>query len=312
MEYFLTVPDKPAAEISIDIALIRGLLADQAVAMIPAATELPLRKVAEGWDSEVWRLGDQYAVRLPRRALAAPLVLHEQAVLPGVAERLAPVGVRVPAPVVDGVAGDGYPWAWSVVPWIDGVPALAQPVAERGGWAATLARALSALHSDAPGDHPINPFRGVPLAARTGAVEERLRTLRAGGVLDGSSADALHALWQAGRAAAPWDRTPVWIHGDLHPGNLVSRDGDLAGIIDFGDVTAGDPAYDLAVAWLAFDAAGRERFMAAVGSRYDAHIWVRAHAWAAAVVLTLLAHSDDNPAYLALGRDAATEVLAKV
>jgi len=309
-EYLRTVPDKPAAEISIDIPLIRGLLADQAAAIIPDATDLPLRKVAEGWDSEVWRLGDEYAVRLPRRALAAPLVLHEQAVLPGVAERLAPVGVRVPAPVVDGAAGHGYPWAWSVVPWIDGVSALDQPLAERGEWADALARALVALHADAPDDHPVNPFRGAPLAARTDAVEQRLRTLRVAGILDDLAADAVHVLWHAGLAAEPWDRTPVWIHGDLHPGNLVTRHGTLAAIIDFGDVTAGDPAYDLAVAWLAFDAAGRERFLAAAGSGYDIDVWVRARAWAAAVVLMLLAHSDDNPAYFALGRDAATEVLA--
>ncbi|MFB7891389.1 aminoglycoside phosphotransferase family protein [Microbacterium sp. NPDC056044] len=304
------MPDKPAAEVSIDATLIRRLLAAQAADTIPDAGDLPLRKVAEGWDSEVWRLGTQHAVRLPRRAMAAPLVLHEQAVLPGVATRLAPLSVRVPAPLVAGVASSGYPWAWSVVPWIDGMSALDQSPAERGVWAGTLARALMALHTDAPVDHPVNPFRGVPLAARADAVEERLQSLR-GGLLDDESADALHAVWRAGLRAEPWDHGPVWIHGDLHPGNLVANEGALAGIIDFGDVTAGDPAYDLAVAWLAFDPAGRERFIAATGARYDAGTWVRARAWAAAVVLILLAHSDDNPAYFALGRDAATEVVAK-
>ncbi|WP_341998926.1 aminoglycoside phosphotransferase family protein [Microbacterium sp. LWH7-1.2] len=304
------MPDKPAAEVSIDTALIRGLLADRVIPVIPDAGELSLRKVAEGWDCEVWRLGEDYAVRLPRRALAAPLVLHEQAVLPSVAERLSPLGVRVPAPVVDGVADRDYPWAWSVVPWIDGISAIEESAAERGEWADTLARALGALHVAAPDDHPVNPFRGVPLAARADDVEERLRTLRDSGVLDDASARRIDAIWQAGAAATPWNRTPVWIHGDLHPGNLVARDGALVGIIDFGDVTAGDPAYDLAVAWLAFDAGGRERFTAAAGFDYDADVWVRAHAWAAAVVLMLLAHSDDNPAYFALGRDAAAEVIA--
>ncbi|MFE5410594.1 aminoglycoside phosphotransferase family protein [Microbacterium sp. NPDC056569] len=304
------MPDKPAAEISIDTALIRGLLADQAESAMPGVAALPLEKVAEGWDSDVWRLGDEYAVRLPRRALAAPLVLHEQAVLPTVAERLSALGVRVPAPVIDGVAGRGYPWAWSVVPWIDGVSAIEESPAERGEWAGTLARALDGLHVDAPADHPVNPFRGNPLATRAEAVEERLRTLQTAATIDARSASALRGVWRAGVSAAPWDRAPVWIHGDLHPGNLVSREGALAGIIDFGDVTAGDPAYDLAVAWLAFDAAGRERFITAAGARYDADVWVRAHAWAAAVVLMLLAHSDDNPAYFALGRDAAAEVIA--
>jgi len=84
----------------------------------------------------------------------------------------------------------------------------------------------------------------------------------------------------------------------------------LAGIIDFGDVTAGDPAYDLAVAWLAFDRPGRERFVAATGDRYDTPTWTRARGWAAAVAVMLLTHSDDEPAYAGLGRGALAEVSA--
>lgn len=305
------MPDKPAAETFIDASLVRLLLASQATDVIPDAAVLPLAKVAEGWDNEVWRLGDSYAVRLPRRALAAPLVLNEQRVMAAIAARLAPTGVRVPAPLVAGAPSDGYPWAWSVVPWIDGERALDEMPAARGAWAGQLARVLGALHADAPDDHPINPLRGNPLATRADSVDERMQSLHDARVLDAGSATALHAAWHAGLAAAPWDRPPVWIHGDLHPGNLVTRDGVLAGIIDFGDVTAGDPAYDLAVAWLAFDAAGRQRFTAAAGSRYDDDTWVRSRAWAAAVALMLLARSDDNPAYVALGRHAADEVISR-
>jgi aminoglycoside phosphotransferase (APT) family kinase protein len=309
-EYLRTVPDKPVAEVEIDRRLVRALLAVQATLAIPDAATLPLEKVAEGWDSEVWRLGRAHAVRLPRRAPAAPLVRHEQLVLPGIAERLAPTGVRVPAPIVAGTPAAGYPWAWSVVPWIDGDRGLDVPRSDRSGWAETLAGALGALHVEAPADHPVNPVRGHALATRAGAFDERLAALRAAGALDASSADALEDVWGAGLSAAEWGRAPVWIHGDLHPGNLVSCDGGLAGIIDFGDVTAGDPAYDLGVAWLAFDAAGRGRFVAACRGRYDAATWRRAHAWAAAVVLMLLVHSDDNPDYHALGVDAAAEVIA--
>ncbi|MDW4572895.1 aminoglycoside phosphotransferase family protein [Microbacterium sp. M3] len=301
------MPDKPSAEVAIDAPLIRRLLAAQAEGPIPGAQAMALAKVAEGWDSEVWRLGDDYAVRLPRRALAAPLVRHEQAVLAGIAARLTPLGVRVPAPVVHGVAGDGYPWAWSVVPWIHGERALDVDVAHRTSWAPLLAQVLGRLHTPAPADHPLNPFRGNPLSTRTDAVEGRARDLRSRGTLDAASLTALLGVWRAGVAATPWQAPPVWIHGDLHPGNLVARDGTLAGVIDFGDVTAGDPAYDLAVAWLAFDAAGRRRFIEAA-TGYDDDVWVRARAWAAAVALMLLAHSDDNPDYFALGRDAAAEV----
>lgn len=303
------MPDKPAAEVSIDEALVRRLLVSQATGIVWDAASLALEKIAEGWDNEIWRLGEGLVVRLPRRALAAPLVVNEQRVLPSIARRLAPAGVRVPAPIVAGRPDAGYPWHWSVVPWIDGVSALdvARPL--HGTWAETLADTLGALHVDAPQDFPPNPVRGVPLAERDDAFVERLAHLQRSGRLDDATADAAHALWRRGVHEPPWTGTPVWIHGDLHPGNLVCRDGLLTGIIDFGDVTAGDPAYDLAAAWLAFDMAGRARFTAATGSRYDAATWRRAHAWAAAVAVLLIAHSDDNPPYTALGRETLAEVL---
>jgi aminoglycoside phosphotransferase (APT) family kinase protein len=118
------------------------------------------------------------------------------------------------------------------------------------------------------------------------------------------------AIWRAGVRAPAWPWAPVWIHGDLHPGNLIAQGGSLTGIIDFGDVTAGDPAYDLAVAWLAFDREGRRIFCEEAGQAEDPHIWTRARAWAVAISLLLLTHSDDNPEYAALGSDALTESLA--
>ena len=105
----------------------------------------------------------------------------------------------------------------------------------------------------------------------------------------------------------------MWIHGDLHPGNLIAQGPRLTGIIDFGDVTAGDPAYDLALAWLAFDRVGRDRFITASTTATthgrEPATWVRARAWAMAVALMLLMHSDDNPPYAALGREAFVEVI---
>jgi aminoglycoside phosphotransferase (APT) family kinase protein len=302
------VPDKPAAELLIEESLVRRLLVSQATRVVPDAATLPLEKAAEGWDCEVWRAGEQLAVRLPRRALAAPLVLNEQRVLRGLAARIEATGVHVPAPIFGGMPDDGYPWAWSVVPWIDGARGIDVPRTDRRGWADMLAAALGALHVPAPADYPVNPFRGVPLAARSSAVEERLAQLREAGTLDDRQAEAAASVWSGGLAAASWVGEPVWIHGDLHPANLVAQGSRLSGIIDFGDVTAGDPAYDLAIAWLAFDADGRGRFVAATNGRYDRATWTRAHAWAVAVALMLLAHSDDEPAYAALGREAFDEV----
>src|SRR5690606_7664566 len=137
----------------------------------PDLAGLPLALVAEGWDNSVWRLGTDLAVRMPRRELAANLVLHEQRWLP----RLAPgLPVPVPAPVRVGIPGRGYAWRWSVVPWFVGRPAIGLPGERTSGLVADLARFVGALHVPAPPDHPVNPFRGVPLAARDGVVRDRM------------------------------------------------------------------------------------------------------------------------------------------
>ncbi|MET0812524.1 MAG: phosphotransferase [Microbacterium sp.] len=303
------MPDKPAAEVLIDEPLVRSLLA-QAETKVPDAASRALRKTSEGWDSEVWRLGDDLAVRLPRRSLAAPLVLHEQQSLPLIGPPIEATGVRVPIPVFAGSPAGGYPWHWSIVPWFDGAAGIHVPRPQRAGWTSPLASALAALHTPAPADHPVNPVRGMPLAGRAAIVDERLALLRDTRAMPGAQIDALARVWRAGVAAAPWERPAVWIHGDLHPGNLVADAGRLVALIDFGDVTAGDPAYDLSVAWLAFDAPARAAFRAALDGRYDIATWTRARAWAAAIATMLVLHSDDNPDYGALGAESVPEVIA--
>lgn len=299
--------DKPAAEVAIDEELVRRLLAAHATE-IPDAATLPLSLAASGWDSEVWRLGEELAVRLPRRALAAPLVLNEHRTLAIVGPAVEATGVRVPSPVVRGTPSELFPWAWSVVPWIHGSRGLDVPRPLRAEWAQTLALALRALHTAAPADFPVNPVRGRPLSTRAQSFADRLEALRSSRAVDSGEADGLASAWAAGVSAPEWSRPPVWIHGDLHPGNLVADGPVLTGIIDFGDVTAGDPAYDLAVAWLAFEPVGRALFLEATGDHYDRSTWTRARAWAAAVAVLLLVHSDDEPAYAALGRSAVAEL----
>lgn len=289
--------DSPSAERRLGSGQVRALLKDQA----PLLASAPLKKVAEGWDNAIWRLGADLAVRLPRRAEAARLIGHENTALPMLAPRLARVGVLSPVPVVCGEPSGEFPWPWSIVPWLPGAPALAQPRDKRAAWAPKLARALEALHRPAPTDAPVNPLRGVPLQARETSIRERLERH--------PEHAALGEHWDAGLAVAP-SRERVWIHGDLHPGNLLVHHGDLAAIIDFGDVTAGDAAYDLACGWMLFDDAGREHFHRATQDRYDASTWVRARAWAAGFAVLLLDSNDDRPELRRLGQDIASALSA--
>jgi aminoglycoside phosphotransferase (APT) family kinase protein len=287
----------PAAEVDVDERLVRHLLGDQH----PDLAGLPLRLVANGWDNVMWRLGDELAVRVPRRGAAAALVEHEQRWLPGLAAHLP---VPVPVPVRAGRPTAEYPWPWSVVPWLAGSSAARLPAAGRAATAEQLAGFVRALHRPAPPDAPHNPVRGVPLVTRDAAVRERLTT---GAV---PYAGEVAALWEELSSTPVWAGPPLWLHGDLHPANLILDDeGRLAAVVDFGDLTAGDPATDLATAWLTFDAPGRRRFVAALAERYDDDTWRRARGWAVSMSTAMLAHSDDAPVLAAVGREALRHVL---
>lgn len=270
----------PDVEFEVTVDLVRALLADQA----PEFAQLDLSPVASGWDNAVFRLGVAYAVRLPVRAAAAPLVVHEQMWLPVVGSDL---GVAVPVPVVNGVAGQGYPWSWSVVPWLAGATVASVPVAERADIAGDLGTVLARLHHPAPVDAPPNSFRGIPLSQREALDRGRLELLARS---EADTAAVLGAALDAGLAAPPWDAPDLWVHGDPHPLNLLTDGRHLTGLIDFGDIAAGDPASDLATAWLSFDERGRRRFREAYAAsgHLDDVLWTRGRGWAAALALAFL------------------------
>jgi aminoglycoside phosphotransferase (APT) family kinase protein len=47
-------------------------------------------------------------------------------------------------------------------------------------------------------------------------------------------ASALTSAWEAALAVPPWSAAPAWLHGDLHPGNLLIDEGRLTGVLDWG------------------------------------------------------------------------------
>ncbi len=287
----------PPAEIDLSAPIVRELL----VLQHPELADLPLALLANGWDNVLFRLGDELVVRLPRRALAAALVEHEQTWLSLLAPRLP---LPIPAPTHVGVPALGYPWRWSVVPYLDGEIAARVPFADPAAAAAALGSFLRALHQPAPADAPVNPFRGVPLAARDDAFRLRLSD-----VSEQVPVDAVTRVWDDAVARPTSSGPSVWLHGDLHPANLLVRDGELAAVLDFGDLTSGDPATDLSVAWMAFSATERAAFRSAYGNADD-DTWARARGWACGLSLAFLAHSSDNPLMAAIGSGTLDAVLA--
>jgi aminoglycoside phosphotransferase (APT) family kinase protein len=279
----------PPAEVMIDSALVAGLLAEQH----PDLAHLPLRAIDAGWDNALFRLGHDLAIRLPRRAIAAPLVIHEQRWLPYLVAQLT---LPIPAPLRVGIPAHSYPWHWSIVPWLSGVAAdQHEPNAAQ---ALPFAAFLRSLHVPAPVDAPENPFRGVPLYQRAAAVEARIQRLAS---TNNYITSQIWRIWQTA-LQKPLDIPLTWLHGDLHPRNVLIEQGIIAGIIDWGDITAGDPATDLAAIWMLFaDSDVRQTALAAYGNLSDATLH-RAKGWAVLFGVMLLDSGlVDNPRNAAIG-----------
>ena len=292
----------PVAEVAVTADLVRRLLAGQH----PDLAHLPVEFLANGWDNVMFRVGPELAARLPRRALGAQILVHEQRWLPLLAPRLP---LPIPYPERIGHPAHGYPWPWSIVLYLPGEPAATADRLDLPLAADAIAGFLGALHLPAPADAPPNPFRGVPLAQRAENFRKHLDTLA--GQVDRA---AVLGLWEDALAAPAFAGPPVWLHGDLHPANILVRDGRVTGIIDFGDITAGDPAVDLSVAWMllpaSLAAAFRDAYQAYRGAAAaDAALWRRARGWALNHALACLANSADNPLINGIGARTLRAVL---
>jgi aminoglycoside phosphotransferase (APT) family kinase protein len=249
--------------IEITAELVRALLKDQH----PDLAGLAIREVAGGWGNQMWRLGDELAVRMPRTEDAPDLLRKECRWLPVLAPRLP---LPVPAPVRIGEPSARFPRPWTIMTWVPGEPLDCTSISRGDHAADALAGFLRALHVEAPAEAPASSDRGAHPKECTDGFERFLQAIAPGG----TAADirAVWTVWDDAVAAPEWEGPPVWLHGDLHPANVVVSDGTLSGVVDFGALFAGDPAWDLAAAWLLLPAGAASRFFEAYAHADEATI----------------------------------------
>lgn len=286
-----------ADEVETDVTMVRRLLAAQ----FPRWAALPLARVpSAGTDNALYRLGDEMVVRLPRIYWAVESMAKELDWLP----RLAPLlPLAIPSPLAMGTPAEGYPWRWAIYPWLDGQDASAAPLDDLGQAATDLAHFITALRRIDPTGGPV-ASRGMPLAGRD--EETRAALVECRGLFD---TEAAAAVWEEAIQVPVWDGPPVWLHGDLHPLNILAREGRLSAVIDWGGVGIGDPAADLMVAWTLLDADSREVFRAALA--VDDAMWARGRGLALSMgVIALPYYKDSNPVLARVAGRAIFEALA--
>lgn len=280
------MPDKKmhVDELEINELLVKTLLSAQ----FPQWALLPLKRVkSDGTDNAIFRLGTDMSVRLPRVSWAADDASKEQKWLPKLGPALP---LAIPAPLGKGIPEANYPWHWSICRWLSGENASVAHIDKSHEAATALANFLNALKQiDSSGAPPSR--RGLPLSTQDKEVCQALDSLH--GKIDTNKAAIL---WEECLQAPAWDKPPVWLHGDLLPGNLLVQNGKLSAVIDWGLTGIGDPACDLIAAWSVFSAEARQTFRTKLAA--DEALWARGRGWALSIALIILPYYWDTNAGL--------------
>lgn len=289
-------------EVDIDTALAQRLIAEQ----LPEHARLPLHRLdSGGTEHAVFRLGDDLALRMPLTPGAVSGLLKEVRWLAVLAPHLT---LDIPEVVATGEPAEGYPFPWAVVRWLPGEDAVTGRLASLSETAVALGHFVAELQgidmSDAPAPGSEGFSRGLPLARADVAVRRILPQCE--GMID---VRRVVAAWDDALDAPVWHGRPVWLHADLIPPNLLVRDGNLAGVLDFGAMATGDPAYDVTPAWHLLDRGSRPEFLEIVeaddATCRRARGIVVSHA-----VFALPYYQHTNPTMVAIALRGMEEVLA--
>ena len=272
-------------KVDINVSLVSQLVAAQ----FPQWADLEIRPVEiDGHDNRTFHLGDEMSVRMPSHKRYVEHVRSEQEWLPKLAEHLPQ---PIPVPIGRGKPGPEYPWPWSVNKWIQGENASIECISDLSEFAKDVANFLNKLQTidttNAPLPGQDNFFRGGELSAYDPETRKCIEESK-----DIIDAQVATSIWESA-LTAKWEHSPAWIHGDIAVGNLLVQDGRLCGVIDFGQLAAGDPACDTTIAWTLFSGSSREAFRAKM--KADEATWARGRGWGLwKALLQLRAHLVNN------------------
>jgi aminoglycoside phosphotransferase (APT) family kinase protein len=211
---------------------------------LPSLERVPIEFLGEGWAFNAFRAGDT-VLRFPKLARFTETLAAEAAIMGELAPKLP---LAVSAIDLHENGPDGLPFtAHRLVP---GVPVvqLARPLASDAG--EVLGRFLRALH-DFPVERVAELGMSTPNIAelrdqRSAHYEDvRARMLP---LMDRETQAYVQKMYEAYLAnPSSFDFTPCLIHADVDGRNTLAdpQSGELTGVIDWGDMTIGDPALDL-------------------------------------------------------------------
>ena len=256
--------------ININVDLVQNLIKEQ----FPEWSNLEIKPVQNsGHDNRTFHLGENMSVRLPSAEWYVPQVEKEQKWLPILSQYLS---IPISQPLAKGKPNNDYPYPWSIYKWVDGETLTRENIADLNQFAKDLGGFLVELQSIDASEGPFagihNFYRGGDLAVYDEQSKNTIENNK-----DIFNEHLLKEIWELS-LDSKWDAEPVWLHGDVAPGNILVKDGKLCAVIDFGVLGVGDPSCDAAMAWTFFDSNSRKIFKTAMDMKEET--WNRARGWA--------------------------------
>ncbi|MFT4327932.1 MAG: aminoglycoside phosphotransferase family protein [Wolbachia pipientis] len=256
----------------ITLQLVKKLIEQQ----FPQLADLYVRPVeCSGIDNRTFHLGEKMLVRLPSSENYALQVPKEQKWLKILASHLS---LSIPEPVAMGQPSKHYPWNWSIYKWIEGKSAnmISIDNLDLQNIAFQLAQFLNELHKieteDGPSAGLHNYWRGGHVKIYDTETRDAIKEL-----YDFVDIKAAISVWERA-VSSKWNKSLVWVHGDLASSNIIVKEERLIAVIDFGCMGIGDPACDLVIAWTLLRDESREIFRSNLC--LDSDTWARACGWA--------------------------------
>lgn len=230
----------------IDAALVETVIREQ----FPDLQPDPVRWLGEGYDSVAFEVGNEWVFRFPKRGDVEQQLLVEMRLMPVLASSSP---LRVPAYCFRGAPTHLFPRHFGGYPKLPGVPAVGidPDVLPLDRLAPSLATFLSWLHTFPPEQAaglgvPHQDVGAVIEEARTEALEDVEYVTR-------TAPHLIAREWVTflSEPPAPRDESNEGgrlVHGDLAAEHILydAAGRSLAGVIDWSEVSIGDPSVDLA------------------------------------------------------------------
>ncbi|HYU54234.1 MAG TPA: aminoglycoside phosphotransferase family protein [Gemmatimonadaceae bacterium] len=227
---------------------------------------IPVRShlfIGEGWCSRSYLVNDQHVFRFPKRRGQWEELDREIKFLEFAADKLP---LRVPRYEHIARTSDGAPFGYAVYRYLPGKAMTLDGLTERQRVAVAeeLAGFLIALHNLHPGPELSQslPHEDARLVA-----QQYLSDAEGKAVPELSTAETqtLHQLFES-YIAVPNNFLfrPTVVHADFSADHILLKNGCVQGVLDFGDVSWGDPDYDFMYLFVEFG----NTFVEEVARRY--------------------------------------------